>query len=58
MRKELELFSKRVRDERSVVVFGCMSYKGTADLVGIQENMDLEYFLDDLQNSLIPNTNV
>lgn len=52
------MFSKRVEAGRSVRVQGCISYKATVDLVGIQGNMDSKCYVDVLQGSLISRADV
>lgn len=54
LRREPEIYSKRVQGGRSVMVWGSISYQGKVDLVGIDGKMDSEYYVNVLQTVLLP----
>lgn len=55
LRKDVWVSSKRAGGERSVMVWGAISYKETVDLLGIGTIMDSDYYVQVLQKSLLPN---
>lgn len=53
LRRETEILLERVRGGRSAIVWGAISYEVKVDLVGKDGKMELEYYVNILQNVLL-----
>lgn len=52
------MFSTRQQGGRSLTVWEEISYKGTLSLMGIEKNLDSEYYCNILEQSLIEQANL